>query len=103
MYAGISRLHGSFIKVTQTSVNENRRNSRLVFVNEVLFMLHLDNFKFTSLQSLIKLDTTNKIKEKYKLFLSFNVFTVSKGSNNYILFAITAAGVVPCGGPKSLP
>ena len=32
--------------------------------------------------------------------LSLNVFTASKGSNNYILFAITAAGVVPCGGPK---
>ena len=34
--------------------------------------------------------------------LSLNVFT-SKGSNNYILFAITAAGVVPCGGPKKSP
>ena len=33
-----------------------------------------------------------------------NVFTASKGSNLYILFAITAAGVVPCCGPKtSLP
>ena len=29
--------------------------------------------------------------------LSLNVFTASKGSNNYILIAITAAGVVPCG------
>ena len=37
----------------------------------------------------------------YKMaHLSLNVFTASKGSNNYILFAITAAGVVPCGGPK---
>ena len=35
--------------------------------------------------------------------LSLNVFTASKGSNNYILFAITAAGVVPCGGPKKYP
>ena len=35
--------------------------------------------------------------------LSLNVFTASKGSNNYILFAITAAGVVPCGGPKNPP
>ena len=26
-----------------------------------------------------------------------------KGSYNYILFAITAAGVVPCGGPKKSP
>ena len=34
---------------------------------------------------------------------TFNVFTDSKGSNNYILFAITAAGVVPCGGPKKSP
>ena len=33
--------------------------------------------------------------------LSLNVFTASKGSNNYILFSITAAGVVPCGGPKN--
>ena len=35
--------------------------------------------------------------------LSLNFFTASKGSNNYILFAITAAGVVPCGGPKKSP
>ena len=35
--------------------------------------------------------------------LSLNVFTASKESNNYILFAITAAGVVPCGGPKKSP
>ena len=35
--------------------------------------------------------------------LSLNVFTASKGSNNYILFAITAAGVVQCGGPKKSP
>ena len=35
--------------------------------------------------------------------LSLNVLTASKGSNNYILFAITAAGVVPCGGPKKTP
>ena len=35
--------------------------------------------------------------------LSLNVFTASKGSNDYILFAITAAGVVPCGGPKKSP
>ena len=35
--------------------------------------------------------------------LSLNVFTASKGSNNYILFAITAAGDVPCGGPKKTP
>ena len=34
---------------------------------------------------------------------TFNIFTDFKGSNNYILFAITAAGVVPCGGPKKSP
>ena len=34
--------------------------------------------------------------------LSLNVFTASKGSHNYILFAITAAGFVPCGGPKKV-
>ena len=35
--------------------------------------------------------------------LPLNVFTASKGSNIYILFAITAAGVVPCGGRKKSP
>ena len=35
--------------------------------------------------------------------LSLNVFTASKGYNNYILFAITVAGVVPSGGPKKSP
>ena len=33
----------------------------------------------------------------------FERFTASKGSNFYILFTITAAGVVPCGGPKNSP
>ena len=32
-----------------------------------------------------------------------NVFTASTGYSNYILFAITAVGVVPCGGPKKSP
>ena len=32
-----------------------------------------------------------------------NENSASKGSNLYILFAITAAGVVPCGGPKKSP
>ena len=32
-----------------------------------------------------------------------NVLIASKGSNRYILFAITAAGVVPCGGRKKSP
>ena len=36
-------------------------------------------------------------------YLPLNDFTASKGSNRYILFAITAAGVVPCGGPKKSP
>ena len=35
--------------------------------------------------------------------LPLNVLTDSKGSTFYILFAITAAGVVPCGGPKTSP
>ena len=38
--------------------------------------------------------------------LAYNIcscFTASKGSNLYILFAITVAGVVPCGGPKKSP
>ena len=33
-------------------------------------------------------------------YLPLNVFTASKESNLFILFSITAAGVVPCGGPK---
>ena len=36
-------------------------------------------------------------------YLPLNVFTALKGSNHYILFAVTAAGVVPCGGPKKSP
>ena len=34
-----------------------------------------------------------------QLEIIMNVFTASKGSNFYI-FAITAAGIVPCGGRK---
>ena len=36
-------------------------------------------------------------------YLPLNVFTASKGSNLYVLFDITAAGVVPCGGRKKSP
>ena len=36
-------------------------------------------------------------------YLPLNVFTATKGSNLYILFALTAAGVVPCSGPKKSP
>ena len=36
-------------------------------------------------------------------YLSLNVFTAPKGSNSYILFAITAAGIVTYGGPKKSP
>ena len=36
-------------------------------------------------------------------YLPLNVFNASKGSSFYILFAITPAGVVPCGGPKKSP
>ena len=36
-------------------------------------------------------------------YLPLNVFTALKGSNLYILFAVTAAGVVPCGGSKKSP
>ena len=35
--------------------------------------------------------------------LSLSVFIAFKGSYIYILFAITAAGVVLCGGPKMSP
>ena len=33
----------------------------------------------------------------------FECFTASEGLSLYILFAITSAGVVPCGGPKKSP
>ena len=36
-------------------------------------------------------------------FLPLNDFTATNGSNIYIVFAITAAGVVPCGGRKKSP
>ena len=36
-------------------------------------------------------------------YIPLNVFTASKGSNIYILFAISAAGVVPCGSSKKSP
>ena len=35
--------------------------------------------------------------------LSLGVSIAFKGTNLYILFAITEAGVVPCGGPKKYP
>ena len=35
--------------------------------------------------------------------LSLSVFIAFKGTNFLFLFAITAAGVVPCGGPKMSP
>ena len=40
---------------------------------------------------------------KMVVYLPLNVLIASKGSNLYILFAITAAGVVPCGGRKKSP
>ena len=36
------------------------------------------------------------------LFL-LNVFTALKGTHFYILFVVTAAGIVPCGHPKMWP
>ena len=36
-------------------------------------------------------------------YLPLNVFAASERSNLYILFAITAPGVVSCGGPKKSP
>ena len=48
-----------------------------------------------------------EIEQYSPYYLPMNVFTASKGSNFSILFAIlfaiTAAGVVPCGGPKKSP
>ena len=44
-----------------------------------------------------------EISQYSPYYLPLNVLIASKGSNLYILFAITAAGVVPCGGPKKSP
>ena len=44
-----------------------------------------------------------EIAQYSPLYLPLSVFTASKGSNLYILFPITAAGVVPCGGRKKSP
>ena len=41
--------------------------------------------------------------QKSPYYLPSNVIIASKGSNVYILFAITAASVVPCGGRKKSP
>ena len=54
----------------------------------------LEKMGFTSLP---------EIAQYSPYYLPLNVFTASKGSNLYILFAITAAGVVPCGGRKKSP
>ena len=35
--------------------------------------------------------------------LSFECFTAPKATHFYILFVVTAAGVVPCGSPKKRP
>ena len=40
------------------------------------------------------------LRHGFVITVSLNVFTDSKGSNFYILFAITVAGVVSFGGPK---
>ena len=40
-----------------------------------------------------------EISQYSPYYLSLNIFIASKGSNLYISFAITAAGVVLCGGP----
>ena len=44
-----------------------------------------------------------EIAQYSSYYLPLNVFTAPKESNHYILFAITAASVVPCGGPKQSP
>ena len=37
------------------------------------------------------------------IYLPLNVFIANKESNLYVLFIITVAGGVPCGGPKTSP
>ena len=44
-----------------------------------------------------------EIAQYSSYYLPLNVFTATKGSNLYNLFAITAAGVVSCAARKSLP
>ena len=78
-----------------------------------VFSLHF-SCKFSKLQynSLAFVASLNRATEEVSLTeiaqyspynLRLNVFTASKGSNLYILSAITAAAVVSCGGPKKSP
>ena len=41
--------------------------------------------------------------QKLKASFLLNVFTALKGTHFYILYVVTAAGVVPCGSPKKRP
>ena len=44
-----------------------------------------------------------RLVSRKSILSPFECSTASKGSNHYILFAITAAGVVPCGVPEKYP
>ena len=56
-----------------------------------------------ALKGLLIRGSLPEIAQYSPYYLPLNVLTASRGSNPYILFAITAAGVVPCGGPKKSP
>ena len=60
-------------------------------------------YNFTGLQRVTDEGLVPDIAQYGPYYLPLNVFIASKGSSFYILFAITAASVVPCGGPKKSP
>ena len=107
------------IKIFKTLTFRNILLSNVLIVRPRLGMCHcvidLDfSYKFSTLQhkylafvASLKRATDEgslaKIAQCSPYCLSLNIFTASKGLFFYIYFAITAAGVVPCGGPKKYP
>ena len=73
----------------------------MLFVNDIIDNINADLgniFTLNQMKLFLILYADDQV-----VYLPLNVFTASKGSNHYILFAITAAGVVPCGGRKKSP
>ena len=54
------------------------------------------------IHAMVRWDITIKSMHKINGLLALNVLLLPKDLT-IILFAITAAGVVPCGGPKKFP
>ena len=64
------------------------------FINE-----SIDDFNLKAKGSELKLTETTQ----FVCLRTLNVFTALKGTHFYILFVVTAAGVVSCSSPKMRP